>query len=498
MPKVNFTRTEYAELKPRWELVRDCVSGAKAVKKAGDKYLPRPNPEDKSAENKKRYQDYLTRAVFYNVTGRTLRGLVGQVFMTDATINLGARSALMEQDVDGGGVTLLQQARKAVSYGFSYGRAGLLADYPKVEGATTQADLDAGNIRPMLQLYAPWDVINWRVELVGGKRKLTLVVISESETAEDDGFEQKNEDYFRVLRLEDGVYHSQIWYWDTAVNDFVMEEDIVPQRSNGQPWNEIPFTFIGAENNDPSPDLPPLYDLAELNIAHFRNSADYEESCYIVGQPTPYFAGLTEQWVKNVLKGSVALGARAAVPLPEGGSAGLLQAQANSMPKEAMEAKEAQMLALGAKLVKDGQVQRTATEAEMENSSSNSVLSAVSANVSSAYTTALKWAAEFVGDEYSAEDYGLKLPTKFSIQVLPAADLQAIIAAWQGGAIAYSEMRAQLREGGRATLSDEEAKAELDAELPDVTSLPGKPGAVEDPEADPTKQDKQTPDNKVP
>jgi len=38
--------------------------------------------------------------------------------------------------------------------------------------------------------------------------------------------------------------------------------------------DDVPFTFIGATNNDCTPDLPPLYDMAVL----YRNSADYEEA----------------------------------------------------------------------------------------------------------------------------------------------------------------------------------------------------------------------------
>jgi hypothetical protein len=63
---------------------------------------------------------------------------------------------------------------------------------------------------------------------------------------------------------------------------------VQPKRGDGEAWNYIPFTFVGSVNNDETPDLPPLYDLAVLNVAHYRNSADYEESCYMVGQPTPY------------------------------------------------------------------------------------------------------------------------------------------------------------------------------------------------------------------
>ena len=74
MPNVSFVRDEVAKMKGRWDLVKDCLSGQKAVKDAREKYLPKPNPADLSEENKKRYDQYVERAVFYNVTSGPTRG----------------------------------------------------------------------------------------------------------------------------------------------------------------------------------------------------------------------------------------------------------------------------------------------------------------------------------------------------------------------------------------------------------------------------------------
>src|SRR5690606_21311999 len=78
---VEFQREELTALIPAYELIRDCIAGSRAIKKRGDIYLPRPNAADKSADNLARYDAYITRAMFYNVTRRTLAGLTGQVFM---------------------------------------------------------------------------------------------------------------------------------------------------------------------------------------------------------------------------------------------------------------------------------------------------------------------------------------------------------------------------------------------------------------------------------
>lgn len=497
MPKVDYTRAEITDLKPRWDLVRDCLSGEKKIKDRGTVYLPQPNASDSSTANLERYAAYKIRAVYYNVTSRTLKGLAGQVFARDPVVSVPPKMDLMLNDIDGGGVSLDQQTRKALSHTLAHGRCGILTDYPKTEKPATIADQEAGFIRPTITLFDPWDIINWRTITIGGKKLLSLVVISESEVCDDDGFEQEWDNYYRVLRLYEGVYWSEVWYFDDKLNDFVLDSRVMPTDANGKPWAEIPFTFIGADNNDPTPDLPPLYDLAVLNIAHYRNSADYEESCYIVGQPTPYFAGLTDAWVNTHFKGGVVqLGSRTAIPLPENGSAGLLQAEANSMPFEAMQHKERQMVALGARLIEQKAVQRTATEAGMEEAGTTSVLATCAKNVSAAYTQALTWAGIFLGVEkpvatqpVEAEDgaegkskqgdeISYVLNTEFDLSRLTAQEQAQIIATWQANAISTEEMRDNLRRGGIAYQDDEEYKTAIEEQGPDLGVPVGSPASA--------------------
>jgi hypothetical protein len=224
---------------------------------------------------------------------------------------------------------------------------------------------------------------------------------------------------------------------------------------------DVPFTFIGATNNDPKPGPMPMYDLCSINIAHYRNSADYEEAAYMLGQPTGWFSGLTEAWVKDVLGGKVPLGSRAIIPLPQNASAGLLQVEANTLVKEAMDQKEAQMLALGAKLVEGSQVQRTATEADIDNISETSVLSSVAKNVGAAIEFALEWCMTFTGGNGEVK---YDLNTEFDLVNLSPEERKALLAEYQANAITFEEYRAALRKGGIAYLDDAEAKKQLDAQ----------------------------------
>jgi len=462
MPQVNHEHPLYVELKPSWAQVNDCIQGERKVKHKRETYLPKPNAGDLSMENKHRYEQYLLRAVFYNVTARTLSGLVGQVFSRDPIVEVPPLLDAIMEDSDGAGVTVEQQAKCVLSHVLANGRAGLFVDYPAVEGTATRQDQLDGSIRPNILHYRAEDIVNWRTERVGAKNKLILVVLKETHVTDDDGFKQTIDPQYRVLRLEENVYRVQIWrkYGTSGVGEFALAEEYTPTDSRGGALNEIPFQFIGWENNDIDPDLPPLYDLSVINLAHYRNSADYEEACYIVGQPTPYMTGLDQSWVDDVLKGQVQLGSRAAVPLPEGGSMGLIQAAANSMPKEAMDTKERQMVALGAKLVEQKQVQRTATEAGLENASETSVLASAANNTSAAFEKALMWCMLFMGTD---GEITFELNTDFDIYKLEPQAQQALLSLWQNEVLTWEEVRDNLRKANIAYMDNEEAKDILEA-----------------------------------
>lgn len=481
IPNVAFVRPELVKLLPQYELIRDCISGETVIKECKTKYLPMPNSHDKSPENVARYGAYLLRAVFYNVTRRTLMGLSGQVFTRDPTVKIPAQLEPMAANVTGTGISLVQSAQLSLNHVIAYSRSGLFVDFTNTGGVGASADqVENGEVRPTIYAYNPLEIINWRVTEVGSKEVLSLVVLLEGYPISDDGFEIKQAPQFRVLKLDkSGNYIQEIWQEPTASRwdgitipkkgDFRLTQTFVPTDASGNPMKEIPFFFIGSNNNDINPDNPNMYDMASLNIAHYRNSADYEESCYVVGQPTPVATGLTEEWVNKVLHGKLAFGSRGGIPLPTGATAELLQAEPNTMIKEAMTDKVEQMRSIGAKLVEDRKVQRTATESKQDNAAEGSVLTSCAKNVSAAYLWALKHAAKLMG----LSDAGIEfeLNTDFDIANMTPEEVKATIDHWQKGAITFEEMRAQLRRYGVATEDDALAKAAIAKEQIDAMAL---------------------------
>lgn len=509
MPQIDYTRDEVKNQLNKWRKIRDCLAGQDKVKEQGTLYLPMPNAHDKSEENVERYRGYKARAVFLDAVSNTVEGLVGQVFSTDPVVDLPPSMKLLQEDVDGDGVTLAQRAKTTLANTLALGRTGLLVDFPEAAVSEREGDVDGegnqltrdftrqemldGTARANVLQFDPENVINWRYTVVGGKRVLSLVVIAMRYISYDDGFEVKHDDEWRVLRLVGGQYVVELWRLGAQVqgpgnttggtnqrgaSDFILYKTYTPRDASGKPLDYIPFTFVGSLNNNESPDKPPMYDIAELNLAHYRNSADYEDNVYMLGQGTPVATGLSASWVKEVWKDEpLQLGSRGIVPLPAGGDFKIVASPENGMVLEAMNQKERQMAMLGAQLVEKKEVQRTLGEAQMERAVVESTLVQCAKNTASAIQKCLRWAAAFYGEDTDQSEKNtsvvFELSTDFAINKLSAEERKALIAEYQGGLLSFTEARNGLRQSGIAYLDDKEAKAEIDQEAQERIDLAG-------------------------
>lgn len=476
MARPDFIKPELLEMLPVYKLCRDCYSGDRAVKGrvnfgaqsvnngagggrnvAISPYLPDPSPSTESDEIKaQRYNDYVTRAVFYNVTRRTVAAMAGAVFSKYPNLQLGDLTAL-ETDVDGAGQSLMQQAKDAFTNCLLTGRGGFLADMPVIDGAS-RAQVSSGSIRPNIAHYCSESIINWRYRTFNGIKKTSLIVLAETYVDSDDGFEQTTKPQLLVLRLNDSeqveseIYRKTDKGWQSLGVNLLKD-------GYGKPLTEIPFYVYGAVNNDLEPDDSPIYDVAQLNIAHFRNSADYEEGNFIAGQPTLVVTGLTQDWVDDVLDGGIAIGARSGIMLPANASASLLQATANNALMESMLHKEKQMTALGAKLIENNKQAKTATEAAQDSAEESNTLTNMAYNLSDAYTKAVKACARYM--RYDDKDVVVTLNTNFNFAKMDAQARAQLVAEWQSGAITFGEMRGALVESEIATIENAEDAANI-------------------------------------
>lgn len=464
MSDITWRRPDFNNALKEWQLVLDALEGERKVKEAKTLYLPKPNPSDKSPQNEERYKQYVARSVFYPVTGRTQKGLVSLVYQKDPVQELPAPLEYLETDVDGSGNGIVKQSQKVLGRTLGLGRHALLVDYPNTQSVQSRKDKEDLGIRATIISVRAEQVVNWRTEKIGGRFVYTLVVIKE-EAEEVDGFAVEAIEQYRELSLINGVYVVQIWRKVKDKDEWFVHDSYIPTDGSGSEWNVIPFQFIGSENNDADIDYSPLADLARLNMAHYRNSADYEDSCYLVGQAQPVITGLDEAWRDWLEEKGIYFGSRSALPLPVNGDAKFIQAQPNSLPKEAMDAKEKQMVSIGAHLIEKGSAVKTATQQRSEDAVSHSVVSLCAANVSEAYQQAIRWVAQY--ENVSLEsDVEFELNREYMNYELNPQAVQALVNAWQQGAFAKFDLRQYFRKLNLIDpeRTDEEIDEELDSE----------------------------------
>lgn len=452
----DYTHPDYDAAAPLWQEVRDACAGEKAVKAQTVRYLPVPGADN----SRERYAAYLQRAVYLNATGRTREALVGIAFANWPQIKLPPSMAVLKDDADGSGVGLINQAQLALSEVLTTGRAGLLADFSVVDPTLAErvlslAEEHALGVRSFLGLYPAESILMWEVE----GRRLNRLVLSEAHDYYDAG-KVDRVPQLRELILQDGRCVVKLWRRFTAEGEFYLVSSVVTS------FEEIPFTFIGATSNTATPDQPPLRDLASVNLAHFRNSADYEESAFLVGQPQIVISGVDQEWADNL--GPVVLGSRAALTLPTGARLDLLQAQPNGLAMEAMRDKERMMAALGARLIAPESAAKTATQSNAETTAAYSVLSLAADCVSEAYRRALWLLHKTSSRAAKPEDVDFAISTKFNELQLDANAIREIVAACQAGVIPVSDAWAALRRLGVLDQgkTDEQLRDEIDAQGP--------------------------------
>lgn len=462
---VSYKKPAYVIAAKIWHKIIDVCAGEDRIKAKSVLYLPRLNPTDTRHENVVRYDQYLARAVFYNVTGRTLDGLLGFVFNKEPIVVLESDLQYLKDNIDGTSTPLDQQARTVVSEVLKKGRHGLYVDYPHRENRPALSDTS----KSIIVSVNAENVINWKTQIVDGYEKLVLVVIREeieSEFDENDPFIEKKIVQYRVLRLTDSGYQVAIWRESGQGYEIT---SFVPLNAAGQQWKDIPFVFVGSINNNPDIDHSPLYDLAMLNLAHYRNSADYEDSCFFTGQVQSWMSGLSEPWRDHLEQSGIYIGSRTPVLLPEGGHFGFAQANPNNLVGEAMATKEKQMISLGARIVKSSTAIKSATEAQGELEQDSSVLTSLSINVSDAYTKCFSWARQYmIGSDAEVDkmDNHYRLSMEFTDKPLDGSMLTAMVSAWQSGAIPSTELWGNLRSYGliHENKTDDEIKDEIEAD----------------------------------
>jgi len=277
----------YAEYKGDWEEVRDAVKGNRAIKKKGVKYLPMLSGQEE--EDYKRYQQ---KCRFFGATGRTLDGLHGNVFRKapEQSSEVSETFTKSLEDVDMVGTSVDQFVSDLIFDALQTNWGGILVDYAKGEEAQSLADAKARGLSAYLKWYQAENVINWEYQVIRGRVQLALVVLLEpySQAMPNDKFSYEQYKKYRVLFIDPDTGHYMQEVYDEKVSLSVPSETPVI-RMNNAPLYEIPF--YPCPGNEPEKSM--LYDLAQLNLQHYQDTADYQNGKHYTSIPTPIAIGLS-------------------------------------------------------------------------------------------------------------------------------------------------------------------------------------------------------------
>ena len=489
MPDITTVHPDLTATCDQRERCRDLTAGSDAVKGAGTKYLPRPAGMDDAD-----YDFYKERAQYYNALARTTTALAGAVLRQPANVEV---PESMRQQLDD--VTLRDEpfdaiAQRVVTELLSVGRHAMFVEMPAAQEAAAPGVPTEGKLgtRPYWVTIPAERVINWRTDRVGSDPEQLVLVVYKEDARKDpnDPYSHETEEQYRELALVEGKYQTRTWAKNKGQTDSIAEYTaspwVIPTR-RGAPLTFIPFTFVGTDGVTPDVTRPPLVDLADLSVGHYRNSADLEHGLFYTAIPTFYASGVSGE-------GQLRVGGSVVWRLGDAGKAGVVEVTGAGLKeiREAMGAKERQMATLGARMLEDAHASgaATATEVLLTHSGESASLRTIAGAASAALTRMLRWHVWwFTGTgDLTALNGKVRadLPREFFQVKASPEEIKAAILAIQAGEISYDTFYSILEKGGwaREGVTAEDEKKAIKAELPPP---------VDDPNADPNADPNQPP-----
>lgn len=488
---VDTQHPQYISSRRKWQRMRDAIAGDDAIQAAGVRYLPAL-----SGQSKEEYAAYLRRATFFNATGRTSHALHGLIFRKPATVDAPAALKDAFEDITMSGKSVSDLAEDIARELIDVGRVAVLVDFPAVDEASAPmnaAAAAASGHRPYATVYLAESVLNWGVGRVRNASQLVFIALDETGLvlgAGDDPYEHKLVERIRVLKLDEaGLYVQEIH--EKAANGWTLTSSATPM-SNGKRLDAIPLVIGNAGGLTADVSDPPMLDLVDVNLSHFRTSADLEHGAHFTGLPTPWVTGYTVPPDMNYEPGHPDYGKKADVPsfaigsstvwvLPnENTQIGYLEFTGNGLGtlKDLLDRKEQQMSVLGARMLAGEKAGVEATSTlEIRTNAETSVLATIAVTTARMLQKVCELIAAWSGVSGKVTSNVNKdfMPTTMSPQLFAQ-----LLAGVQAGQISPQTFFWNLQQGELVpdgkTYEDEEAQ--IEASTPALTMpTPVVPGA---------------------
>lgn len=450
--QVNQVDAPIARMQADWAVIDALLGGTPAMRNAGKKYLPQ-----QPRESNEDYEYRLSTSTLFPAFERTLAVMAGKPFSKEVTPSDVPQSVLdLLPSIDDKGSSLHTFAFRAFREMVSHGFGGILVDHTKTEGqAVTVADTKRMGARPYWVHYKHNQILGAR--FTQSTNGLQLVLLRLLETVEEEDGDYGSQEVQQVRVLRPGT-------WEIHRNG---KDGWALHDSGITTLDRIPFVFLVANPIGPMEGRPPLKDLAYLNVKHWQQQSDQDESARFCRKRLLVFTGLTSQ-------DEITVASDMAVRLPKDADAKIVEGSAESIEvgRSELEALEQQMIQTGAELLVAKPGQRTATEASNDAEANKSSLQSLVEDFEDALDQCLQFSADWLK---AGEGGSVSLFKDFGAATLSDASAQLVFnmvgAGWLSKVTGIKEM--QRRGTLDPAVDPEQEIAAAEAEGPALGTIGG-------------------------
>lgn len=450
--QVNQVDAPISRMQADWAVIDALLGGTPAMRKAGKTYLPQ-QPRESDDDFKYR----LSTSTCFPAFERTLAVMAGKPFSKEVTPSDVPQPVLdLLPSIDDKGSSLHTFAFRAFREMVSHGFGGILVDHTKTEGqAVTVADTKRMGARPYWVHYKHNQILGARFTQTANGLQLVLLRLLETVEEEDGDYGSQDVQQVRVLR-------PGTWEIHRNGKDGWMLHD-----SGKTTLDRIPFVFLVANPIGPMEGRPPLKDLAYLNVKHWQQQSDQDESARFCRKRLLVFTGLTSD-------DKITVASDMAVRLPKDADAKIVEGSAESIEvgRSELDALEQQMIQTGAELLVAKPGQRTATEASNDAEANKSSLQSLVEDFEDALDQCLQFSADWLK---AGEGGSVSLFKDFGAATLSDASAQLVFnmvgAGWLSKVTGIKEM--QRRGTLDPAVDPEQEIAAAEAEGPALGTIGG-------------------------
>lgn len=451
-------------MEPHWGLIETLLGGTYKIRKGHRKYLPQePREQDIS------YDARLLRSVLAPYYVRLERMLAGM--LTRKPVRLDdvpdvIREQLFDVDLQGNDLQTWLFAASRVC--IRYGHVGVLVDAPAA----------GQNGRPYWVTYTPREILGFRTELKDGKQELTQLRLAEKIVVPDGLYGEKQVEQVRVLTPGAFEIHQK-----DQKGDFIIVDEGRTSLS------EIPFSVAYSNRMGVLESLPPLADIAELNLQHYQVQSDLSNQLHISAVPMLALFGFP------AAAEEISAGPGEAMALPEGSDARYIEPAGNSYEAQfkQLDRIAEQINALGLASILGSKLSAETAEAKrIDRSQGDSTMMVVAQQMQDLIDNCLRFHAEYMQERTA----GSSLVNRDFMGIrLDPQEIQALLQLYTAGTITQETLLLQL-EAGEVLGDDFDVEQEIEAtqtggliemNQPEPTPTPAEEGTM--PEAAPEQSD---------